>query len=120
LGAAYACLNQSDKAVSAFQEATRLAPLDEKAWGDLGAAYVKFTQYDKAIGALQHATNLKPDFAHGWYTLGYVFKLEGEQSEVIKVYEKLKSIDDNLAERFSQVVVQPQQAPPLNSCPSPQ
>lgn len=107
LGLEYGDLRQYDKAVSSEEEAIRLKPDNENAWSELGAAYTLLGQYDKAISADQEAVRLKPDDALAWNSLGLIFKFEGRQSEVFKVYEKLKTLDPKLAEKFFQEAVLP-------------
>jgi tetratricopeptide (TPR) repeat protein len=105
LGRPYYSLGQYDKAISAFQEAIRLKPDDALAWANLGITYDNLRQYDKAISALQEAIRLKPDDALAWANLGNSYKHNGQRSDVIKVYEKLKTLDPKMAEEFFQRVV---------------
>jgi tetratricopeptide (TPR) repeat protein len=110
LGFAYNQLQQYDKAVPALQEAIRLKPdyanawygfgINNRAWNGLGVTYLRMQQYDKAIAALQEAIRLKPDYASAWCNLGIVYSFQGDRSRVRTVYERLKTLDQNLAEDF--------------------
>jgi tetratricopeptide (TPR) repeat protein len=99
-GINYAHLQQYDQAISALQEAIRLEPGDNRAWNGLGVTYLRLQQYDKAIAALQEAIRLKPDYASAWCNLGIVYSFQGDRSRVMAVYERLKTLDQNLAEDF--------------------
>ena len=100
LGFAYERLQQYDKAVSALQEAIRLEPGDNRAWYGLGEVYDDLHQYDKAIPSFLEAVRLKPDYATAWYKLGIAYSIQGDRSRVMTVYEKLKTLDTNLADDF--------------------
>lgn len=96
-----------EQAITAYQEAIRLKPDLAGAWVNLGGAYNLLGQYGKAVNAAQEAIRLKPDSVAAWYNLGGVFKAKRQQSEVIEVYKKLKSLDPKLADTFFQEVVMP-------------
>jgi tetratricopeptide (TPR) repeat protein len=102
LGIAYDALHQYDKAIPAYQEAIRLKPDYVEDWYALGFDYGALQQYDKAIPALQEAIRLKPDYATAWYGLGLLYYEQGNRSEVMRVYEKLKTLDQSLAEKLIQ------------------
>lgn len=107
LAVAYDNLQQYDKAVSTLQEAIRLEPGDNRAWCGLGEVYDDLHQYDKAIPAFLEAVRLKPDYATAWYKLGIVYSIQGDRSRVMTVYEKLKTLDSNLADDFLRKTAQP-------------
>lgn len=108
LGGAYIELVQPGKALVAEQEAIRIKPDDEDAWRGLGVAYGGLEQWDKAISAELQALRLKPDDATAWFALGSAFRFEGQQGEVVKVYQKLKSLDPAAADKFFKQDVLPQ------------
>lgn len=107
LGLAYGDFGQHEKEVSAYQQAVRLKPTDWIAWENLGAAYGSLDLYDKAASAEQEAIRLKPDNPTAWYSLGLAYHGLGQRPEVIKVYEKLKILDPDMAEEFFMVAVLP-------------
>jgi glutathionyl-hydroquinone reductase len=43
---------------------------------------------------------MKPHFAQAWYNLGWADKQQSQRSEVIKVYEKLKTLHPKMADEF--------------------
>jgi Flp pilus assembly protein TadD len=107
LGLAYDNLHQYDKAISAFQAALRLEPDDSGSWNGLGLIYDDLQEYDKAIPAFQEAIRLKPDHAKAWYNLGVAYSMRGDRSNVMTVYDKLKTLDQNLADDFFRKTVLP-------------
>ena len=100
LGAIYVRTNQYKEAVNSAKEAIHLNPADEYSWMNMANAYVRIKQYDEAIAAAKEAIQLKPDDAFAWYYLGFAYKGKGQQSEVARVYEKLKTLDPKLAEEL--------------------
>ena len=64
-------------------------------------------QYDQAVSAYKEAIRLKPDSGEDWYGLGWVYNQEGQRSEVMKVYERLKTLDPKLADEFFKAAVLP-------------
>lgn len=108
LGLAYDKLNQSVKAVEAYQQALRLNPEDAMAWYNLGVAYVYLGDpLAKAVDAFQQALRLNPENADAWANLGAAYAVMGRRDQVMEVYRRLKGLDAALAERFFQKVVLP-------------
>lgn len=105
LGLIYGLLHKYEKAIPAFQEAIRLKSGISEPWYGLGVAYDNLQQYEKAINAYQEAIRLKQDDAHAWYKLGLTYDAKGDRSGVAMVYEKLKTLDQNLAEDLSRRTV---------------
>ena len=109
LGNAYVGLHEVDKAIPAYREAIRLKPDDAStfAWYNLGVAYLHLHQYEKATAADQEAIRLKPDDADAWYILGITYKVQDDRSRVMMVYEKLKTLDKDEADKFFREIVLP-------------
>ncbi len=107
LGNYYDALDQYEKATSAYREAIRLKPDHAGAWFNLGRAYAKLNQYDKALPAFQEAVRLKPDNVSAWYILGALYSAQGDRSRVTAVYEKLKTLDKDEADKFFREIVLP-------------
>jgi len=107
LGRTYGDLGQYDQYLSAEQEAIRLRPDLADVWVSLGNAYHSLRQYDQEISADQEAIRLEPRNVGAWFNLGSGYNRHGQRSEVMKVYERLKTLDPKLADRFFQMVVLP-------------
>jgi tetratricopeptide (TPR) repeat protein len=69
-------------------------------WHNLGFSYGELKEYDKAISANREAIRLKPDYVDAWYDLGYCYAAQGDRSNVMKVYKKLKTLDPKGADDF--------------------
>jgi tetratricopeptide (TPR) repeat protein len=107
LGSSYADLRQYDKAIPAYEEAVRLKPDDSSTWNNLGTSYLHLRQLDKAIRAFREAIRLEPGDASSWYNLGITYNVQGDRSGVMAVYEKLKTLDSSLADKFFRAAVIP-------------
>jgi hypothetical protein len=50
---------------------------------------------------------LKPDFRTAWYNLGAIQAEQGNHTEAMQVYEKLKTLDEAMAQEFLRKCVAP-------------
>jgi tetratricopeptide (TPR) repeat protein len=107
LGGAYGLLRQYDKALGADQEAVRLDPKDCIAWTNLAGDHASLDEHGKATSAYHEALRLCPRNKLAWYGLGLSYHFSGQQSEVIKIYDKLKTLDPELADKFFREAVLP-------------
>ena len=107
LGRDYMTLRRYGKAATPFQEVIRLQPENESAWGFLALAYGALGQREKELSAWQEAIQLKPDDALAWYDLGLAYCHLGRRSNVIEVYEKRRTLDSKLADKFFKAAVLP-------------
>jgi len=98
----YMGLEQFESAVSAARVVIRLEPSYSRAWESLGVAYAQLGDYEKAVGAELKAVELEPDNPSLWLELGLTFKLNGQQSEIMRVYRKLKKLNPAMAEELLQ------------------
>jgi Flp pilus assembly protein TadD len=73
----------------------------------LGVAHGRLGQRDQEANAEQEAIRLNPDDTRAWFDLGIAYSALGQQSEVITVYERLKVLDQSLAEKFFRSAVLP-------------
>ena len=74
-------------------------------WFNLGVACLKAKRNEQARTALLEATRLGPKDAEAWHMLGLAYAVEGRRSDVIRVYEILKTISPGKAEYFFRSVV---------------
>jgi archaemetzincin len=65
------------RAVAAYREATRKAPLDARYQNDLGVALLTLADRDGARAAFRRAAELASDFPHPYYNLGILAREEG-------------------------------------------
>jgi len=71
----------------------------------LGDIFKKTNQIDKAFYAFQQALLINPDELSAWYSLGETYALNGDQSKLLGVYNRLKTIDSYAAYLFSEEVL---------------
>jgi tetratricopeptide (TPR) repeat protein len=107
LADAYLGLSRYEESVEAFREAIRLDANDPLAWEGLGRAYYGLQEFDKAITAYQGAIRLSPQYGTAWYNLGLAYASQGKRTRVMQIYEKLKSVDQDMADEYFRDVVLP-------------
>jgi Tfp pilus assembly protein PilF len=88
LGDVFLGKNQTDEAISQYQEAIRLAPDYAKAHYNLGVALEKEGQTDEATRQYQETIRLKPDYAEAHNNLGAVLGRKGQIDEAIRQFQE--------------------------------
>jgi len=88
LGVALDKQDQTDEAISQYQEAIRLKPGYAEAHNNFGVALDKQDQTDKAIRQYQEAIRLEPDYANAHNNLGFALDQKGQIDEAISQYQE--------------------------------
>jgi tetratricopeptide (TPR) repeat protein len=88
LGDVFLEKNQTDEAISQYQEAIRLAPDYAKAHYNLGVALEKEGQTDEATRQYQETIRLKPDYAEAHNNLGAALGRKGQIDEAIRQFQE--------------------------------
>jgi len=110
MGNVYLQLEQPDNAMQACEKALRLDSSQADSWGCMGEAHLRLRQLHQAKEAFKRAIDLHPSeevqitYQIG---LGMVYGAEGNEVGVMGVYERLKTLDHNYADRFYKRVVEP-------------
>lgn len=110
LGKAYKDSQRNIDAIAAYWQAIRVNPELDEAWSHLGASYILSNQYDKAVEAFQQAVRLNPESVKAWYGLGISYRDPSENRDIgqlMEVYNRLKSLDPALADRFYSNIILP-------------
>src|SRR5262245_2461792 len=105
-GAAQLLVGRTDQAVSAFEEATRLAPKEPRLQSDLAAAYlVRFNEQEKdkkdlenvtkAVAAATQATEANPSLAEARFNLALALEALSLRNEARKAWEEYLKVDPN-------------------------
>lgn len=75
---------QADQfAVSTYNQAINLDPLDPNLRISLGGVYYSLGQYDNAVNAFQFAVYAKPDFANAYYNLSAAYAAKNDFDNAI-------------------------------------
>ena len=104
LGLTYGSLGQHTKGIVAIKEAIRLEPDQPAYWRFLGIAYRDIGEIDKGIQAHEKAVELWPESEGDWIILGMAYEEAGRHDGVRKVYDKLRTINPSVAEKFFETI----------------
>lgn len=69
-------------------------------WACLGDAYVGLSMWDSAETAYRKAVTLRPSDASSWLGVGEVLAAKGDRDGVLRVYEKLRPLNQDIANWF--------------------
>jgi len=89
-----------DKAVQAFDEATRLDPKFAEAWNNKGRALYGQKKHHEAIQAYEKAIELNPQYVNAWRNKGLALKKLGNYDEAINCYGEAIRLDPNHADTW--------------------
>lgn len=121
LGELYALDGEDDNALTAFDTAqAAIKSNDDKAQASLCDSLVNGTRFapsidldprfpQRVMGCAQRLIKLRPNDVDGWCDLGLAYADEKDRVGVLKVYEKLKTLDPNTANDFFKLFVAPNQ-----------
>lgn len=94
----------TEQVVRAQREVDR-KPNDANAWKSLGRAYVLADAPVDAARAYRQAVRLNDKDAESWYELGGTYYKLGQRDQVSAVYQKLDTLDKNLAGQYFRAYV---------------
>ncbi len=110
VGTLYLKLNQMEKAMEACQKGAALDPAQADSWACVGDIYAESRQFPQAEAALRKAVDLDPSQKAqlvNLFLLGRVFAAEDKKEGVMNIYGKLRALDQNYADRFYKLFVEP-------------
>ena len=107
LGWAYTKIGKFSQSIDAYRQALQVNAQDAQAWDGLGMAYTQIEtgQYPKAIGAFREAIRINPQFANAWFGLGLVYYGAGQKARALAVYQHLKTLSPELAQKLFDDIV---------------
>ncbi|MGD1920022.1 MAG: tetratricopeptide repeat protein, partial [Pleurocapsa sp.] len=86
-------LERYDSAITAYDEAIKIAPKDVWLWNNRGEAYTRLQQTDKAVFDFQRAIDLAPSKSFvPWNNLGKLHYQQREYEQAIKAYEQALTV----------------------------
>lgn len=97
----------TEQVIRAQREVDR-KPNDANAWKSLGRAYVLAGSAVDAARAYRQAVRLNDKDAESWYELGGAYHKLGQGDQVSAVYQKLDTLDKNLAGQYFRAYILPQ------------
>ena len=84
-------------AADAQKQVVRMEPYDAHAWVMLGDIYSDCGLHEDAMAAYRKATSLHADNAHVCYQLGEAYLQMGDKDLALEEHQKLKILDEQLA-----------------------
>ncbi len=83
-----------------MKQVIQVDPDNANAYYGLGYASYSLKKYDDALTAFKHAIELKPDNAFAHSKIGLVYIAKKNREEAMNHYQKLKTLDNKLAEEL--------------------
>jgi len=84
------------KAITAYERALELSPMDIGVWSDLGVMYRRTKQFEKAIDAFGHAAKLDTTHVTARFNMGIVYLYDlNNKAEAIRAWKQVLAIDPN-------------------------
>jgi cytochrome c-type biogenesis protein CcmH/NrfG len=77
----------------AYRESLRFEPGNAAVWYSLGNTYDELKLYGDAVEAYRKALRIQPKDGDALYSLGVDYVIEGERSEMNKIYPALHELD---------------------------
>jgi tetratricopeptide (TPR) repeat protein len=88
LGKCCLAAGKRDEAVSAFERAVELKPLEPAYHDNLAAALFQTRQYERALEACERAVQIKADYTEAWSNMGGVLRELGRLEEAAAAVDK--------------------------------
>jgi tetratricopeptide (TPR) repeat protein len=100
LGFVMQSLARWSEAQSAFETATQLNPLLDRAWYGLGVVRVELGDLSGAEQALRRNTELQPMSPLAWYQLAHLHRERGELAQAQDLLRHLRSFEPRVARQL--------------------
>ena len=106
LGYLYHQLGDDQRASEACRQASDLKPGSSLLWTMVAVCYQALRQYPEMASSLEEAVRLEPSTGP-WFLLGEAYAAQNNRKQLIEVYERLKTLQPDLADRFFRKFVLP-------------
>lgn len=100
LGYCYGQLKQFQNAVGLYEKLVEIVPENVDAWMGIGYNYMYQKKWAPAVNPFLKAIELKPDNGSAYYNLGICYLNLKDNFSARKIWEKLRSIDQSLANKL--------------------
>lgn len=97
IGASYDSLDDSEKAIAAYEKALEINENNYQVWTNLGVTYRSIGDFDKALECYNKALEIEPEYAEVHSSLGSLYTLQGDAKKAIEYFEKAVELDPTLA-----------------------
>ncbi|WP_319544050.1 tetratricopeptide repeat protein [uncultured Pseudodesulfovibrio sp.] len=88
--------NLAAQAITAYERALELAPMEVNVWSDLGVMFRRTKQYQKAVEAFGNAAALDSKHLTSRFNMGIVYMYDlNDKASAIKMWKEILSIDPN-------------------------
>ena len=88
------------EAQSAFEAATKINPLLDRAWYGLGVVLIELGDLSGAEQALRRNTELQPMSPLAWYQLAHLYRERGELAQAQDLLRHLRSFEPRVARQL--------------------
>ncbi|MBN1788077.1 MAG: tetratricopeptide repeat protein [Sedimentisphaerales bacterium] len=93
------------KALSCFNKAAQIRPMDGDAWLQIGFCHSNLGQWSDSINAFQQAIRINPESAKAYYNIGLAYLNLGRLAPAINVFERTVKIAPDYADAYSNLGV---------------
>ncbi len=90
-------LGKDEEAISKFEKATILNPLDNISYDYWGDVLISVRKYDEAIDKIQKAIEINPRDDRAYNYWGFALENLGRSDEAIQKFEKVVELSSNQA-----------------------
>ncbi|BCS87080.1 tetratricopeptide repeat protein [Pseudodesulfovibrio sediminis] len=88
--------NLPAKAVTAYERALELSPMQVNVWSDLGVMYRRTKQFKKSVDAFAHAASLDKAHVTSRFNMGIIYLHDlNDPASALKIWKEVLSIDPN-------------------------
>ncbi|MBU4203964.1 MAG: tetratricopeptide repeat protein, partial [Acidobacteria bacterium] len=100
LGYAYNQLKKYRDSIAAYQKLVEINPQSDNAWLNMGIGYMLLKQWDNALEPMIKTIEIKPDNGTAYYNLAICYLNLKDNVSARHVYQELKEVDAELAQRL--------------------
>lgn len=93
LGRRYMAINELEKAVNVFLQATIIDPLFKDPYNEMAYVYNDLGDLEKSIGAINKYIELAPDESNPYDSKGELYCCNGKLEEAVEAYKKALELD---------------------------
>ncbi len=97
-------MDQPSKALPYLKKAVRFSPEEPDYRSSLGYCFFFMDQHDEAESSFHEAIKHDPEHIDALSGIGMIYGIKGEKEKALDIYEKLKSLDQDSAEKLLQVI----------------